>query len=64
MPAGSTTVEVILTADGDHTVLTLTHHHLSDEHRPGHQKGWDTFLAALATAVMPGLHNAHPESTS
>jgi uncharacterized protein YndB with AHSA1/START domain len=52
MPAGSTTVEVILTADGDHTVVSLTHHDLPDEHRAAHQKGWESFLGALPTAVM------------
>jgi uncharacterized protein YndB with AHSA1/START domain len=51
MPAGSTTVEVILTADGDETIVSLTHHNLPSEHRPGHQKGWDTFLGALPAAV-------------
>jgi len=51
MPAGSTTVEVVLTADGDHTVVSLTHRDLPAEHRPGHQKGWTTFLDALPAAV-------------
>ena len=51
MPAGSTTVEVILTADGDETVVSLTHYDLPGKHRPGHKKGWDTFLAALPAAV-------------
>jgi len=51
MPAGSTTVEVILTADGDETVVSLTHRNLPGEHLPGHQKGWDTFLGALPAAV-------------
>jgi uncharacterized protein YndB with AHSA1/START domain len=51
MPAGSTTVEVILTADGDETVVSLTHHGLASEDRPGHKKGWDTFLGALPAAV-------------
>ena len=52
IPAGSTTVEVILTADGDETVVSLAHHDLPGEHRPGHKKGWDTFLGALPAAVM------------
>jgi uncharacterized protein YndB with AHSA1/START domain len=51
MPAGSTTVEVILTADGDDTIVSLTHHDLPDEQQPGHQKGWDTFLDALQAAA-------------
>ena len=51
MPAGSTTVEVILTADGDETIVSLTHHGLRDEDQPAHKKGWDTFLSALPAAV-------------
>jgi len=51
MPVGSTTVEVILAADGDGTIVSLTHHDLAPEHRPGHKKGWDTFLGALPAAV-------------
>jgi uncharacterized protein YndB with AHSA1/START domain len=51
MPAGSTTVEIILTADGDETVVSLTHHDLPGEHRPGHKKGWDARLGALPAAV-------------
>ena len=51
MPAGSTTVEIVLTPDDGHTVVSLTHHHLPAEHRPGHQKGWDTFIGALPAAV-------------
>ena len=51
MPAGSTTVEVILTADGDDTIVSLTHHGLPDEDQPAHKKGWDTLLSALHAAV-------------
>jgi uncharacterized protein YndB with AHSA1/START domain len=51
MPAGSTTVEVILTPDGDETLVSLTHNDLPGEHRPGHKKGWDTCLDALPAAV-------------
>ena len=52
LPAGSTTVEVILTADGDETIVSLTHHDLPREHRPGHKKGWETFLGALPAALV------------
>lgn len=51
MPAGSTTVEVTLQADGDETVVSLTHHDLPGERRPSHQEGWDRFLSALPPAV-------------
>ncbi|WP_051810008.1 SRPBCC family protein [Actinoplanes subtropicus] len=51
MPTGSTTVEVLLIPDDDGTVVSLTHHDLPAEHRPGHQEGWDTFIGALPAAV-------------
>jgi uncharacterized protein YndB with AHSA1/START domain len=51
MPASSTMVEVILTADGDETIVSHAPR-LVDEHRPGHKKGWDTFLGALPAAVF------------
>ena len=51
MPAGSTTVEVTLTADGDETVVTLTHRDLPEEERPPHQQGWQHFLGQLPAAV-------------
>lgn len=52
LPAGSTTVEVILTADGNETIVSLTHHDLPPEHRPGHKTGWETFLGALPAALV------------
>ena len=52
MPAGSTTVEVVLTADGDETVVTLTHRDLPEEERPPHQEGWNHFVGQLPAAVL------------
>jgi uncharacterized protein YndB with AHSA1/START domain len=51
MPAGSTTVEVILHADGDGTIVALTHHDLLARHQPSHQEGWNRFLATLSAAL-------------
>ena len=48
MPPGSTTVEVVLAADGDDTVVTLTHHDLPQDFRQSHQDGWSEFLCRLA----------------
>ena len=48
-PPGSSTVEVVLQADGDETVVTLTHRDLpSEDYRRSHQEGWAEFLGLLA----------------
>jgi hypothetical protein len=47
MPPGSTTVEIILTADGDATLLELVHRGLSVEEVKPHIHGWTTFLGQL-----------------
>jgi uncharacterized protein YndB with AHSA1/START domain len=47
LPPGSTTVEVILTADGPDTVVELFHHGLPVSERDGHLKGWTTLLGRL-----------------
>ena len=48
-PPGSSTVEVVLRADGDETVVTLTHRDLpSEDHRRSHREGWGEFLGLLA----------------
>ncbi len=48
-PPGSTTVEVDLRAEGDETVVTLTHRDLPTAGtRRSHQSGWDEFLGVLA----------------
>jgi uncharacterized protein YndB with AHSA1/START domain len=48
MPPGSTTVEIVLTADGAETVVELFHYGLPAEERPGHLDGWTRMLARLA----------------
>jgi uncharacterized protein YndB with AHSA1/START domain len=47
LPPGSTTVEVVLTADGPETVVELFHHDLPPEDFPGHLEGWNAMLAKL-----------------
>ena len=52
LPAGSSTVEVVLRADGADTIVELFHRDLpSDEERSKHQGGWIECLARLATAA-------------
>jgi uncharacterized protein YndB with AHSA1/START domain len=51
VPAGSTTVEITLTADGDQTVLELAHRDLPPEEIPRHDAGWGHFLPRLAIAA-------------
>jgi uncharacterized protein YndB with AHSA1/START domain len=48
LPPGSTTVEVVLTADGPDTVVELFHHGLPAGERDGHLKGWTIMLGRLA----------------
>jgi uncharacterized protein YndB with AHSA1/START domain len=51
LPPGSSTIEVVLVADGDETVITLTHRDLPDDYRRSHQEGWNEFLGLLASVV-------------
>ena len=47
-PPGSSTVEVVLEADGDGTVVTLTHRDLpTEDSRRSHREGWSEFLGIL-----------------
>jgi uncharacterized protein YndB with AHSA1/START domain len=47
LPAGSSTVEILLTADGDETVVELVHRDLSPGERPRHLAGWTSCLDRL-----------------
>ena len=62
VPPGSSRVEITLTPDGDHTLVTLTHSDLPDAASgAAHAEGWDYFLPRLATAaegVDEGPRNA------
>jgi uncharacterized protein YndB with AHSA1/START domain len=51
LPPGSTTVEVVLRADGDSTVLELTHRNLPPDELPKHGIGWGHFLDRLVIAA-------------
>jgi uncharacterized protein YndB with AHSA1/START domain len=48
LPPGSTTVEIVLTADGEQTIVELTHRGLPADWRTPHMGGWNARLGALA----------------
>jgi uncharacterized protein YndB with AHSA1/START domain len=47
LPPGSTTVEIVLTADGPDTVVELFHHDLPAEEFDSHLAGWTAKLDRL-----------------
>ncbi|MYS22880.1 Uncharacterized conserved protein YndB, AHSA1/START domain [Streptomyces sp. DvalAA-14] len=47
LPAGSTTVEVRLTADGPDTIVELFHHDLPTDQLASHTAGWTSCLGRL-----------------
>jgi uncharacterized protein YndB with AHSA1/START domain len=49
LPPGSSWVEVVLEADQDVTVVTLSHHGLPEEFRSSHEEGWTERLGTLAS---------------
>lgn len=51
LPAGSSTVEFVLTAVAGGTRVELTHTGLPDVDVPGHAQGWGHFLPRLAEAA-------------
>jgi uncharacterized protein YndB with AHSA1/START domain len=50
-PPGSTTVEIVLTAEGSDTIVALFHHDLPAEEFDSHLKGWTAMLGRLSGAV-------------
>jgi uncharacterized protein YndB with AHSA1/START domain len=50
VPAGSSTVEITLTPDGDGTILHLRHSGLPAEAQGSHAHGWAHYLARLVVA--------------
>ena len=60
MPPGTTTVEFELTADGDGTLVRLTHRGLPPEDLPIHRAGWDVFLPRLEIAAGGGDPGPNP----
>lgn len=51
LPPGGSTVEVVLTPDGDDTMVVLTHRGLPSTHIGSHRDGWEHQLGLLAAAV-------------
>jgi uncharacterized protein YndB with AHSA1/START domain len=47
LPPGASTVEILLKADGDETIVELTHRDLPSEMRPSHREGWEECLEVL-----------------
>jgi uncharacterized protein YndB with AHSA1/START domain len=54
LPPGSSTVEIDLRADGDATVLVLTHRSLPNEELPAQRMGWAHYLPRLALLAAGG----------
>ncbi len=51
LPPGSSTVEVVFTADGGDTIVNLTHRDLPPDREPSHREGWEGCLAVLIATV-------------
>ena len=51
LPPGSSTIEILLKADGDETIVELTHRDLPPEKRQSHRDGWEECLAGLSRAA-------------
>jgi uncharacterized protein YndB with AHSA1/START domain len=51
MPAGSSTVDVVLTPDGDNTLVVVTHRGVPAGHLDGHRAGWEHQLGRLTAAL-------------
>ena len=51
LPAGSTTVEIVLRPEGDATLVELTHRDLPVDRRADHQQGWTNLLGVLASIL-------------
>ncbi len=49
LPPGSTTVEVLLTEEGEETLVELFHRGLPDHEFDGHLSGWIAMLERLVT---------------
>jgi len=60
MPPGTTTVEFVLTPDGDGTLVRLTHRGLPPEDVPIHRAGWDVFVPRLVLVATGGDPGPNP----
>jgi uncharacterized protein YndB with AHSA1/START domain len=47
LPPGTSTVEILLSADGDETIVELTHRDIPSGLRPSHREGWEDCLELL-----------------
>jgi uncharacterized protein YndB with AHSA1/START domain len=54
LPAGSSTVEIVLRPDGDGTVVELTHRDLPADRVADHRQGWTNRLGDLAAISRAG----------
>ena len=52
LPAGSSTVEIVLRPEGDTTVVELTHRDLPIERHADHGQGWTSRLGDLASLLQ------------
>ena len=48
MPPASSTVSIVLTEDGDHTLVELCHRDLPGGDDADHRGGWESYLPGLA----------------
>jgi uncharacterized protein YndB with AHSA1/START domain len=51
MPAGSSTVEIVLRSEGDATVVELTHRALPVARQSDHRQGWTNKLGDLSSIL-------------
>ena len=51
LPSGSSTVEVLLVADGAGTIVNLTHRDLPPDREPSHREGWEGCLGVLVATL-------------
>jgi uncharacterized protein YndB with AHSA1/START domain len=51
LPPGSSTVEVVLVADGADTIVNLTHRDLPASLEPSHREGWEGCFGKLRDAL-------------
>jgi uncharacterized protein YndB with AHSA1/START domain len=52
LPAGSSTVEIVLRPEGDATLVELTHRDLPVDRHADHRQGWTNLLGVLASILQ------------